>query len=64
MSPLFREILLHKEKIQPAEGGSVGVRIELADSNNDSLNVVHFRMIQKKENRSKAVLKTVKTGLW
>ena len=30
------------EKIQPAKGGSVGVRIELADSNSDSLNVVHF----------------------
>ena len=30
------------EKIQPAEGGTVSVRIELADSSNDSLNVVHF----------------------
>lgn len=30
------------EKIQPAEGGSVSVRIELADSSSDSLNVVHF----------------------
>ena len=30
------------EKIQPAEGGSVGVRIELEDSSSDCLNVVHF----------------------
>ena len=30
------------EKIQPAEGSNVGVRIELADSSSDCLNVVHF----------------------
>lgn len=35
-------IVRHGEKIQPAEGGTVSVRIELADSSNDSLNVVHF----------------------
>ncbi len=35
-------IVKRGEKIQPAEGGSVSVRIELTDSNSDSLNVVHF----------------------
>ena len=30
------------EKIQPAEGGNVSVRIELTDSSSDCLNVVHF----------------------
>ena len=35
-------ILKDGEKIQPAEGSSVDVRIELADSSSESLNVVHF----------------------
>ncbi|MBE6009164.1 MAG: LPXTG cell wall anchor domain-containing protein [Lachnospiraceae bacterium] len=30
------------EKLQPAEGTSVDVRIELADSSSDRLNVIHF----------------------
>lgn len=35
-------IMKDGQKIQPAEGSSVDVRIELADSSSDSLNVVHF----------------------
>ena len=35
-------IVMDGEKIQPADGSSVGVRIELADSSSDRLNVVHF----------------------
>ena len=35
-------IMKDGEKIQPAEGSSVDVRIELADSSSESLNVVHF----------------------
>ena len=35
-------IVKDEEKIQPAAGSKVEVRIELADSSSDSLNVVHF----------------------